>query len=635
VKPLQFNMSKFKKVGGDKNHTIMQHEDGHQITIAHAPLPALQRKQLEKMPMAEGGEIKGVHKPAGKEYPGESTAGQYTKAAKQSGRGTEAREDNQIGAREEHERTIKESREIKPKLQGLADGGDVQPQDDDLKKELDQSDAQPDQSSNHTININVGGQPAQQAPASIFGQQEPQVQAPQTQPAQSNPGLMNPNQTANVPQAVRQEQALAPQQAAIDTAKGQAMANVEKGYNQQRTAIAQQDAEHIQDLQQHTDDFAKYMNDNPINLNHWAESRSSAQKVSTAAALFLGGFQGGINGSGQNPALDFINKQIDRDIDAQKSRAEQQKSIYGAYNHLYDNENIATNLAKASMLDIYNHQVQQVAQKLATPQAQLNAKMFQIKTAQEKAQLLRDASQDPGIDSAYQRSQQLTKQPQLSSKEQEALAVSNKNYGPQNLNNGLPIYHILTPDADNRVKYQLPLDPFAKNNIDKIQNQVTAAQQVEKLLNGPSGNGVGGIHDVFQRMYTNSGEGNKITGLGGAMQRAGSKVTGAITGAASHLLGGGKSADAVSAIGGQGLGLPAFTEAQKEYELNQTNLKTDLASALKGIISVNDIDALVDKYSPGYADSKALVQKKEEGFVNALKKALQTSQLSQNKLLAK
>lgn len=58
MKPLSLNLSKVKKIAGDHKSTTFMHPDGHKITVAHAPLSALQIKQMQKMPihkMAYGG----------------------------------------------------------------------------------------------------------------------------------------------------------------------------------------------------------------------------------------------------------------------------------------------------------------------------------------------------------------------------------------------------------------------------------------------------------------------------------------------------------------------------------------------------------------------------------------------------
>lgn len=54
------NLKSFKKVAEDENSATMMHKDGHKIVIAKKQLPALHKKQLEKLPMhkyAKGGEV--------------------------------------------------------------------------------------------------------------------------------------------------------------------------------------------------------------------------------------------------------------------------------------------------------------------------------------------------------------------------------------------------------------------------------------------------------------------------------------------------------------------------------------------------------------------------------------------------
>lgn len=57
MKPLAFNLRDAKKVSGDKHSSTFVLKDGHKLKVAHAPLPALQRKQLERLPihLADGG----------------------------------------------------------------------------------------------------------------------------------------------------------------------------------------------------------------------------------------------------------------------------------------------------------------------------------------------------------------------------------------------------------------------------------------------------------------------------------------------------------------------------------------------------------------------------------------------------
>ncbi len=54
---LPLDLSKFKKVKTDDKTSTLQHKDGHKLIIAHGKLSQKLRQQLDKLPMAEGGEV--------------------------------------------------------------------------------------------------------------------------------------------------------------------------------------------------------------------------------------------------------------------------------------------------------------------------------------------------------------------------------------------------------------------------------------------------------------------------------------------------------------------------------------------------------------------------------------------------
>lgn len=76
MKPLSFNMSKFKKIKGDEKSSTFKHDDGHLMTIAHSALSPSYAKSFRDLPaatqdaadageanatkMADGGEAMGV-----------------------------------------------------------------------------------------------------------------------------------------------------------------------------------------------------------------------------------------------------------------------------------------------------------------------------------------------------------------------------------------------------------------------------------------------------------------------------------------------------------------------------------------------------------------------------------------------
>ena len=70
----------WQKIGEDKKTTTMKSEKGHQMTLVHKGLPKIQQEALKRLPLYEGGDVKGVHKtyfdePETKQQMGESKAG--------------------------------------------------------------------------------------------------------------------------------------------------------------------------------------------------------------------------------------------------------------------------------------------------------------------------------------------------------------------------------------------------------------------------------------------------------------------------------------------------------------------------------------------------------------------------------
>lgn len=58
---MNLDLSKFKKIGSSKTHTIMQHPDGHTIHISHEAIKPAVKKDLKGLPdkFADGGEVDG------------------------------------------------------------------------------------------------------------------------------------------------------------------------------------------------------------------------------------------------------------------------------------------------------------------------------------------------------------------------------------------------------------------------------------------------------------------------------------------------------------------------------------------------------------------------------------------------
>ena len=109
-----------------------------------------------------------------------------------------------------------------------------------------------------------------------------------------------------------------------------------------------------------------------IDPNRVWSSKSDLGKVSTAVGLILGGIGGGAAG-GENMALSFLNKQIDRDIEGQKTDMAQKNNLLKATMEQFGNLKDATSMAKLMYTDMYAAKLQEAAAKSKDPMAQARA----------------------------------------------------------------------------------------------------------------------------------------------------------------------------------------------------------------------------------------------------------------------
>jgi hypothetical protein len=431
----------------------------------------------------------------------------------------------------------------------------------------------------------------------------------------SNVPLLNTDQTLNAPAAINLQQKAAREQEAVDISKGIATANMEKAYNDQRTAIAQRDQDNYNDLKGHTDDFKNYIAANPINPNHYQENMGAGEKVASAFGLLMGGFKQGFSG-GSNPAMDYLNGQIQRDIDAQKARSENQKTVYGAYEHLYGDANIANNLTKVSMNDIYAHKALQIAAGLATPQAMATANAFAAQKGIENQQLLLDSAGRRGT---------LQTSPNGPSIQQTTTPAQPgaQNNGIQNID-----YKILKPGAEQEIAGRLKYDNSIPDaDKAKISSQLTGASQAEKSL--------ASVQDTFERLVKGSREG----GIPGRIRRT---VSPGALGAAGAALGAGAGAmfgvgpavgAGLGAAAGEGIGAAAGqftnTDVNRQYDSDKSRLTSYLSSAVPGRGS-ELIGELVNKNTPEYGDEVPTLKRKLDAIKEFIKNHTETDALQRH-----
>ncbi len=430
----KFDAKKFKKVGGDKEHTILQHADGHQLKILHKAMSPDNRAMLQAIPMADGGEVK-------KPDP-DSNMGKGMKSIRDA-----------FGPKTPQ----------KPAAQPMADGGKVEPLEETLQaagvppikdaavddssapvsSQVDPIAAQKQDLYNQQLTAAmpdvVGGMSTQQvSPESKFGpngeqptafnadawkQAEQKFKAEQDakdaagqalaakaieenkirqsaglQPLPLPPGAVANPEAATPAPADRAPAGAAPQgpqdpygtQAYSDAyMKGiheqkagleqQALAEAQQGKNQaailQAQAAQQQEQintfqSHNADLENERQNFMKDVQNNHIDPQHYMNSLDTGGKISTAIGLILGGLGGG---GTSNQALTFLNSQIDNDIKAQQAELGKKENLLSANLKQFGNLRDATSMTKVMMSDLMSNKLQQAAAQAQGPLAKARA----------------------------------------------------------------------------------------------------------------------------------------------------------------------------------------------------------------------------------------------------------------------
>lgn len=131
--------------------------------------------------------------------------------------------------------------------------------------------------------------------------------------------------------------------------------------------------------------------------DHLWGDEGTGNRVLAAIGLAMGGFGQAFNGK-QNPAIDIINKAIDRDIEIQKANAAQKgkaadiaRNQFSRMKEIYGDENIAKAAVKAMNLEQSANDVKLIEARSAAPEAKaklqkMNADLM-AKSAEERAKV--------------------------------------------------------------------------------------------------------------------------------------------------------------------------------------------------------------------------------------------------------
>lgn len=337
------DLKKFKKIDANKEHTIMEHPDGHKLIISHKTISPLQHKELRGLKMEKGGKVPDPDsdqpkqpQPSPSPEPGPVSKDESDKFAK--------------GANFYAEGGAIESAQDNPP--GVEDMGSDSP---NISKAIElMSQPQPEQ-------------PQDSPPPSLQGPQNYQLPS-QPKGQQSQDPFGTEALSSNYEKGLGQEKSGIAGQGLAEAQGAEAVANA-----------AGQGAQHLQQLQAHFQDQSKKMMDERqalmddmrsghINPNHMFQDMGVAGKISTAIGLVLGGMGGGITGGG-NQALQFLNQQLDRDMRAQLSNLDNKNNLLHANLQTLGNLRDATDMTRLMQTDAIKLQIEKAAQNSKSPQA--------------------------------------------------------------------------------------------------------------------------------------------------------------------------------------------------------------------------------------------------------------------------
>ena len=127
---------------------------------------------------------------------------------------------------------------------------------------------------------------------------------------------------------------------------------------------------HQQDIEDAYQDYKE----GRINPNQFMESMSSGQRVMTAIGLILGGISAGMTGQ-ENPAMKFLQSQIDRDIESQRINLQRKGTLLGVLRDKYGSMKDAMEMTKLYNAKIYAGKMQEQALRMGGPIALERAKL--------------------------------------------------------------------------------------------------------------------------------------------------------------------------------------------------------------------------------------------------------------------
>lgn len=161
-------------------------------------------------------------------------------------------------------------------------------------------------------------------------------------------------------------------EAAAQTQLGQQTAQALNEQVQQQQEARRDYQTHFNDLNQERQNFLQDIKNQHINPDHYLNSMGTGQKVATGIGLILGGLGSGLTHT-PNMAAQFLQNQIDNDVNAQRAELGKKENLLSANMRQFGNLRDAMDMTRIMQNDIVSNQLRAAAATAQGPLAQSRA----------------------------------------------------------------------------------------------------------------------------------------------------------------------------------------------------------------------------------------------------------------------
>lgn len=342
---LGIDLSKFKKVAHDKDTATLRHKDGHEFKIALSALHPSSRGDVARMPihkMAEGGDVADYLKDAPTSSSMPSQEEQVT--------GQPAIQEEDVNSTPA---PTQNADVIKNQVPGASDISIATPPGSMAPQTPPEATADLDQKQEPEVSED-----------SILPQKtalEQQAESPYAQ--KFAPGTM---------EQMEGQKALAAAEARRGVEEQAAQHAAAQQYQKLQTDAQEATKNHMTEMSNAIEDFKN----GHVNPNEYIDNKDTFNKINTIVGLMAAGYGSGVQGK-ENPAIKYMNDQIDRDIKAQEANINNKFNLVNAYSKQYGDKMLGVEAARNLMTAKALADVKAAEAKAIGPQAKANLQIQQ------------------------------------------------------------------------------------------------------------------------------------------------------------------------------------------------------------------------------------------------------------------